>query len=578
MYRILYFLVLLSINLNIIVAEETSTETNLEVIDQSFQILKENYVDEIDESDIMKASIKGMLKPLDPYTILLEGERKEALDMVTKGKYGGIGIRISTRRDTLIVAGIMEDSPAYSEGLLAGDKIIYVDSTSTVGFNTKQASELIKGEIGSIVTIKILRPSTKEILTFELTRGEIIIKDVPYYGVDEDGIGYIRITKFSRFTGKDFRAAIQEISGHENLNGIVIDLRSNSGGLLSNAISILDNLVEKNTEVLQTRGRIENANRTFFARRNPEISRDVPLAVLINRSCASASEIVAGTLQDLDRAVIVGEKSFGKGLVQSMFVVNDSTKLKMTTAKYYTPSGRLIQKFDYLDNGVLTDGLDKKDSSFVTIGGRKVKGGGGITPDVESKRDDIPPFVSALWQQGVFLTFAATYIPTHEVREPVVITNGIIKDFENFLQDYHFEYKEPGERELDKMKDIISKREKYSDHKSGGLISKLLFWKESPREELFEDLNQYFISKKKNPFNSPENRAGIKNGLYREMSSVVTGRNSDRIRASLSYDSTYELAKTILLDANQYYTILSPQEESSDTADEPTEDGKKDHK
>ena len=553
-------------------------ETDIDVLNQSFKILKEKYVDEINDQEIIKSSIQGMVKPLDPYTVLLEGERKEALDMVTKGKYGGVGIQISTRRDTLIVSGVMEDSPAYSEGLQVGDKIISVDSTSTIGYSTKQASELIKGEIGTRVLLKVLRPSTKAILIFELTRDEIMIKDVPYYGVDEAGIGYIRITKFSRYTAKDFREAIIEIAKNDDLNGLVIDLRSNSGGLLSNAISILDYLVERNTRLLETRGRIENANNSFYSRRNPEISRDIPLAVLINHSSASASEIVAGTLQDLDRAVIVGEKSFGKGLVQSMFSVNDSTKLKITTAKYYTPSGRLIQKFDYLDNGVLTDGLDKHDSTFTTIGGRQVKGGGGITPDVESKRESIPQFVNALWQQGVFLTFAATYVPTHDIPRPLIVNDRIVENFKDFLQDYHFEYQEPGEREFGKMKDIIIRRENLPIDPAPGLFARLMFWKKHPQDQLFSELNEYFSDKKRNPFGSDENLAGIQNGLYREMSSVITGRNADRIRASLSYDTTYEDAKSILLDANRYYAILSPGYDSTDMTVDPSGILTRDHK
>ncbi|MFQ6611277.1 MAG: S41 family peptidase, partial [Fidelibacterota bacterium] len=401
---------------------------------------------------------------------------------------------------------------------------------------------------------------------------EIIIKDVPYYGVDEEGIGYIRITKFSRFTGRDFRKALLDIAENENLTGIVIDLRSNSGGLLNNAISILDNLVEKNTLVLKTKGRMKGANRSYFAKRNPEISRDVPIAVLINHSSASASEIVAGSLQDLDRAVIIGEKSFGKGLVQRMFSVNDSTRLKMTTAKYYTPSGRLIQKYDYLDNGVLTDGLDKKDSTFTTIGGRKVRGGGGITPDLESKRKEIPPFVKALWSQGLFLTFSASYVPTHQISEPFQVTDEIIDEFKGFLQDYHFEYLEPGEREFNKMKSIISKREGFSDQKKKKRFSALFFWKKRSSDALFNEMNKYFASKKKAPFDSSENIAAIRNGIFREISSVITGRNSDRIKASLTYDSTYELAKSVLLDANRYYTILSPEFEPIETADETEDD------
>lgn len=547
---------------------EEEIQDLLDELDESFYILKDNYVDDINDLEIIKSGIKGLFKPLDPYTVFLEGSRKDRLEMLTKGKYGGVGIQINTRRDTLIITGVMEDSPAYSEGLAIGDKIIMVDSTSTIGFTTKEVSTLIKGEKGTEVTLGIYRPSTRQKYEYVLTRDQIIVKDVPYYGIDEDGIGYVRITKFSRYTARDFRVAMKSFSESDNLNGIVIDLRNNSGGLLRNALSILDNLVEKNTLLLSTRGRNKNSNSKKYARQNPIIDQDVPIAVLINKGSASASEIVAGSLQDLDRAIVMGEKSFGKGLVQSMFPINDSTKLKLTTAKYYTPSGRLIQKYDYLENGVLTDGLDKSDSTFFTIGGRQVKGGGGITPDITVSRNTIPPYVSNLWRQGLFLTFAATYVPSRDIQSPVVITDGIITDFKQFLEDYNFKYSEPGEKEFLRMKDIIDKSENFDDDKSEKLFSKLQFWKKSNSDKLFGDLEKYYKDKKDNPFDSEENLKGIRNGLYREMSSVVTGLNKDRIKAALSYDNVYYEAKTVLMNANKYYDILSPEPQALDTAEE----------
>ncbi len=540
-----------------------TTEELLELFDQSYIMLRDNYVDEINEPEIIKSAIRGMLRPLDPYSVYLEGRKKERLEMLTRGKYGGVGIQISTRRDTLIITGVMEDSPAYSEGLQIGDKIIQVDTTSTIGFTTRQASELIKGEKGTEVTLTVYRPSARKKFEFTLVRDQIVIHDVPYYGVDEDGIGYIRITKFSRYTARDFRDALIALN-KEQMEGLVIDLRGNSGGLLNNAINILDNLVERNALLLSTKGRVENANKTMYSRRRPILSEDIPIAVLINKNSASASEIVAGTLQDLDRAVIIGSKSFGKGLVQSRFTVNDSVKLKLTTAKYYTPSGRLIQKYDYLHNGVLTEGLDKKDTTFITIGGRKVKGGGGITPDVEVKRSDIPPYVRALWKQGIFLTFAASYVPTRNLEEPVVIDREIIRDFKAFLKEYDFNYNEPGEAEFKKMKKIITDAE-HLENDGKSFIDKLFFWKKSPAEKLFGELDKYYEGIKKDPFKSKANLKGITNGLYREISSVVTGKSSDRIKASLSYDKVYHKAKSILLDANEYYTILSPQEDMEES-------------
>jgi carboxyl-terminal processing protease len=296
------------------------------------------------------------MNPVDPYTKFLSGSSKDRLDMLRTGKSGGVGLQIGLRRDTLTVLAPMEDSPAYSEGIHSGDQIYKIDTTLTKGMTIRDASELIRGELGSVVELHMYRPATKERISFELTRANIKLNDVPYFGLDGNSIGYIRIKKFSKNTAKEFREAMVDMTD-DGMKGLVIDLRGNSGGLLNNAIKMLDVLTPRGTKLLSTRGRIQRSNKIISARRRPIVGSDVPIAVLINRSSASASEILAGVLQDLDRAVIIGQKSFGKGLVQSMFNLNDTTTLKVTTAKYYTPSGRLIQKQNYLKNGFLTDGL-----------------------------------------------------------------------------------------------------------------------------------------------------------------------------------------------------------------------------
>ena len=381
----------------IVFSNEQDTKDYLKMLEEALSRVSVSYVDSVNESELIKSAIKGMMKPLDPYTKFLSGSSKDRLDMLRTGKYGGVGIQIGLRRDTLTVLTPFEDSPAYTEGIHSGDQIIMIDSIKTKGMNIKDASSFIKGELGSIVNLTVFRPSERKKLTFELTRANISVKHVPYWGVDDDGIGYIRITKFSKNTAKDFSEALNDLID-QSMIGLVIDLRSNSGGLLSNAINILDKLTDRGVNLLNTRGRINKSNKTMNSRRVPAISPEIPVAVLINRSSASASEIVAGVIQDLDRGVIIGTKSFGKGLVQSMYNLNDTTTLKVTTAKYYTPSGRLIQKEDYLDNGFLTDGLDKVDSLFYTKHGRKVKGGGGITPDIILKKD-IQQYRMERWEE-----------------------------------------------------------------------------------------------------------------------------------------------------------------------------------
>jgi len=543
------------------------TEAYLEMFEESFKKLSAAYVDSVNESEIIKEGIKGLMKKLDPYTRFVSGSSKDRLDMLRTGKYGGVGIQIGLRRDTLTVLAPMEDSPAYSEGIHAGDQILSIDSTLTEKMKLKEASSLIKGELGSVVTLHVFRPSTFERMSFELTRSNITVKHIPYWGVDENGIGYIRITKFSKITAKDFNKALNELKRLE-MKGLVIDLRGNSGGLLSNAISILDNLTDRGSPLLSTRGKIDRSNKSYNSRRRMSVSPDLPIAVLINKSSASASEIVAGVLQDLDRAVIVGQKSFGKGLVQSMFNLNDTTTLKITTAKYYTPSGRLIQKEDYLDNGFLTDGLDKHDSLFVTRGGRTVKGGGGITPDFTTEPNKFPPYIQGLWKDGVFLTFAATYAPTNNIQAPVAITEKILRDFKKFLKDYEIDYKLPGEKALVSMKKQMGKDEELKEKKKNPL-EYLLFWNKpkSKLEKLTKRLDTFFTKERANQYDLPENRKWIINGLEREFSRVVSGEQ-ERIKVSLNIDSEYSKAVEILTDLNQYYDVFEPEVESTNSAEE----------
>ena len=549
----------------IVFSNDQDTKEYLKMLENAFYRVRESYVDSVNESEIIKSGIKGMMKPLDPYTKFLSGSSKDRLDMLRTGKYGGVGIQIGLRRDTLTILNPFEDSPAYTEGMHSGDQIIMIDSLSTKGMTLKDASGLIKGELGSIVILTVYRPSTKKKISFELKRANIIIKHVPYWGVDEKGIGYIRITKFSKNSARDFSKAIQEIV-KQDINGLIIDLRGNSGGLLNNSINILDKLTDRGLNLLNTKGRIPKSNRQMNSRRAPVIDSDVPIAVLINRSSASASEIVAGVLQDLDRAIIVGEKSFGKGLVQSMYELNDTSTLKITTAKYYTPSGRLIQKEDYLKNGFLTDGLDKKDSLFITRGGRKVKGGGGIIPDVEIKRLSLPPYIQGLWREGVFLAFAAEYVSMNKITAPIDITDKIYSDFEIFLNDYEIKYKLDGENYLNKLKKTLDSSEDFNSNNELSILSKIFFWKKSHKslKKLTHKLDIYYKNKRDGQYWEKENIKWIKNGLLREMSLVASGEK-EKIRVSLYEDNIYQGASEILLDLNQYYDIFNPSSQNNKT-------------
>ena len=532
----------------IIFNNDEDIQEYLEMFNKSFDILKTHYVDSVNESEMIKEGIKGMMKKMDPYTKLLEGSSKESYDILKRGRYGGVGIQMGLRRDTLTVLAPMEDSPAYSEGIHSGDQIIMVDSTSTIGMTTSDAAKIIKGKIGTDVTLTILRPSTKQKIDFILKRDNITVKHIPYWGIDENGVGYIRITKFSKNVAKDFKKALIELDD-ANIKGLVLDLRGNSGGLLSASTNILDYLCERGEILLTQKGKVNNANREWKSRRKPILDIDIPIVVLINRSSASASEIVSGTLQDLDRAVILGQRSFGKGLVQHLYELNDTTTLKVTKGKYYLPSGRLIQKEDYLNNGFLTDGLDVKDSLFVTKTGRVVKGGGGITPDIKTKIESKPSYINALWKEGVFLSFAATYVPFHnDLSVPLSIDSKIMDAFKKYLNEYDINFNIPGEKEFYKFKKKI-KSSSISINPYSKNISR-------SNENIFlDDMENYFEQVKLVQFSLPENQKWIKNGLLREMSRVISGEK-ERLRVSLYEDSDYNHAVELILDLQQYDSIL----------------------
>ena len=526
----------------------------LDMLESSLIKVNEAYVDSVDENELLKSGIKGMLKPLDPYTKLVVGSSKDKLDMLRTGKYGGVGIQIGNIFDTLTVLNTFEDSPAYLEGLHIGDQIIKIDSNYTKGMKIPEVAKLIKGELETEVVLHVIRPSTKQKLEFPLTRSNIKVNDVPYWGVDNNNIGYIRVNRFSRNTAKDFRKALLELA-ELDIDGLVIDLRSNSGGLLSNAISMLDKVVDRGLLLLETKGRLERANKKFSSRAKPIIDPSVPIAVLINKSSASASEIFAGVLQDYDRAVIIGQKSFGKGLVQSMFNLNDTTTLKITTAKYYIPSGRLIQKQDYMDDGFFTDGLDKKDSTFFTLKNKRlVSGGGGITPDVITDIMNKTDYIKTLWRKKLFLKFASIYVPEKSISLPVLITDEILNDFKDFIDGYDLKYYLPGEKELNKMEDKLIEYSKQINSKR--LCDKILFWRKSKEERLIDTFQKYYDKEKDSQFYNALNYPWVINGLEREMAMVLGGKK-EQIKASLYEDFDYLKAVEILKDLNKYYDILS---------------------
>ena len=372
-------------------------------INNVYKYLITHYVDDIDLEKFTKMSIDNMLSDLDPYTVYLVDDQKSGLDMLTNGKYGGIGIQIGKRDNVITVIAPTEDSPAKRAGILAGDVLIKIDGKDTESMSMDDAAKLIRGKKGTDVILTIERFNESELIDFTLTREDIPVKDVSYFGMLDESIGYIRLTRFSKNSHLEVEKAIKSLMGND-MKSIVLDLRDNPGGLLNSAVKILDLFIEKKELLVWTDGKARQSNKKYFSKNDPIVPNDIQIAVLINGGSASASEIVAGVMQDLDRGVVIGRKSFGKGLVQTVYNIDRNKALKVTTAKYYIPSGRLIQKSGYLPDELLADTV-ALDTLFETVGGREVKSGDGITPDYVIELENRNPILLACLRKGLFFSY-----------------------------------------------------------------------------------------------------------------------------------------------------------------------------
>jgi carboxyl-terminal processing protease len=397
--------------------------SNLDLFTQVLSLVQNNYVDAPDNQKLIKGAIDGMLKSLDPHTVFLPPQRADRLDEEFHGEYSGIGIQFELRDNKIVVISPLEGTPAYRLGIHAGDRIVAVDGTPLAkGLVTDDVFKLLRGPTGSVVQVTVEREGQNDPLLFKIERAKIPIESVPYAYMIRPGVGYVRIVRFAQTTGQELENSLAKLH-EQGMKDLVIDLRSNGGGLLAEAVDVLDQLVPPGKLLVYTRGRIPNANADYRSDERPRVSGDVPVVVLIDHSSASASEIVSGAIQDLDRGLVVGTNSFGKGLVQNQFRLSDGSKLLLTVAHYYTPSGRLIQrdysKFadqkDYVEDAykddVPSDSVLATRPKFKTASGRDVYGGGGIYPDVLLKD---PPNLTRteidMLNKRVFFAFATHWI------------------------------------------------------------------------------------------------------------------------------------------------------------------------
>jgi carboxyl-terminal processing protease len=404
-----------------------------------FHRIREYYVDEKDPEELINAAIEGMLGRLDRHSVYLDEYQYQNLMIDTKGKFGGLGISISIRDDFPTVISPIEDTPAYRLGIQGGDRIVEIEGVSTKGWNSEQAVTKLRGPPGTQVNITISREGLEDSLYYEITREEINVPSITYHSVLGDSIGYVRIARFSQTTASDLEDILEDFDNKYRLEGLILDLRSNPGGLLEAAREVSELFLKKGRLIVYTESRIPNHNRRFKseARRAHD---GYPVVVMVNQASASASEIVAGALQDWDRGVIVGQQTFGKGSVQTVFTVDDKSALKLTTQKYFTPSGRSIQKHnDHEDN----NGEEEEESKeYRTNGGRLVYGGGGITPDWKIELPDLTEFQRELILNGVFFSFAVHYTAYNEPGETFEVTGDVLEEFKKFILDKGVEFTE----------------------------------------------------------------------------------------------------------------------------------------
>ena len=513
------------------------------LINEVYKSLITRYADRLDTEKFTKIVINNILDDLDPYTVYMEEDEKESLDLLTKGKYGGVGINLGVREKKLTVISPMDNSPAKRKGIIAGDIIVKIDGLLTKEMSLDDAAKQIRGPKGTDVILSIKRFGDEKLIDFTLTRDYITVKDVAYTGMLNDETGYIRLTRFSKNSGPEMRSAIKNLQT-ENASRIIIDLRDNPGGLLQSAIEILDMITPKGSMLLSTKGRLPESNKNYISRKEPMLDEDIKIAILINEGSASASEIIAGAVQDLDRGVVVGTRSFGKGLVQSVYGLDGSGKrnLKVTTAKYYIPSGRLIQKPGYIDDEVIVnDG--KEDSLFYTIGGRKVKGGGGISPDYEVEMPKATPLVLECWRKGLFFNFAQERQHRYDSYEDALADVTILDDFKSYIDTQDVDVNTEGEKDLEKA------REKILSLDSTNI----------DLTHAFDFLETFIIDHEAILFDEEVDL--LKRRLFLELIGIMEG-SEYRVKESIKDDPVVMKAKEILQDPIAYTSSFIPDQET----------------
>lgn len=433
---------------------------SIDIFGRVYREVALNYVDDVDPERFMEAGIDGLLGTLDPYTNFISETEGDEVELITSGKYGGIGVTIGLRDGYITIISLMEGYSAQRQGLQPGDRIIDIEGKEITGMKPENVRSMTRGEPGTELHLKVEREGEPRPLEFVLVREEIQVKNVTYADFIRSGIAYIRLERFSRSAGDEVELAIKGLRLKGPIKGLILDLRNNPGGLLDAAVDVVEKFAPKGSLVVSTRGRRPDSERKYFAGEEPMLP-DVPLVVLVNRGSASASEIVTGAIQDLDRGVIMGARTFGKGLVQTITPLAYGTQLKITTAKYYTPSGRCIQEIDYSrknSEGVFAPTPDSLRRKFKTLNGRAEYEAGGIQPDSLVNDPQHSDFYAELLRKSMFFKFATRYAAANkELSSDFSVDASILDQFQKFLQEQKFTYQDAGEVKLAELSDIAEK-------------------------------------------------------------------------------------------------------------------------
>ncbi len=513
---------------------------NLDVFTNLFRELYLKYVDEVNASELIKTAIDEMLLSLDPYTNFIPESQLEDVRFMTTGQYGGIGALIATRDGGTIITEPYKDFPAYKAGLLPGDRILQIDDKSVRGMGSDLVRDLLVGQPGTTITLLVDREGEAKPLVRRVTREVVSIKNIPYFGMLNETIGYIKLTGFTQNAGREVREAFNGLR-QSNLKGLIIDLRGNGGGLLNEAVNIANLFVNKDQLIVSTRGRIAGNNTNHYTLNNP-VDTLIPLVVLVDMASASASEIVAGSLQDLDRGVLIGHRTIGKGLVQNVVPVGFNNQLKLTVAKYYIPSGRCIQSIDYAqrrEDGSATLIPDSLKTAFKTRNGRTVFDGGGIEPDILIEPVRPAAISIALVREFKIFDFANQFfrnnksIPSADVFR---ITDEAYGEFVKFLASKNFSYQTPMD---DLLERFVMAAKEYNSH-------------ETLSEEINALKQQIEIQKNKDVYTY---RGEISELLLSEIVKRYYHQEGQVI-SSLSNDQEVNKAIEILSNGNKYKEIL----------------------